>query len=57
MKTPAPITTTDTASRPSRWWWWVVGAFALQFTVWIAWFIVAAHHPVEEVPVATRPGR
>ena len=49
-----PVTTTEPAGQPSRWWVWVVAAFAIQFTVWIAWFIVAAHHPVEEIPVPPR---
>lgn len=35
----------------SKLWVWFVLAFAMQFAAWTAWFIVAAHHPVEEVPV------
>lgn len=42
--------TTD--SRPSRLWLWVLAAFALQLAAWTAWFIIAAHHQVEEVPLA-----
>ena len=49
-----PATTTEPAGPPSRWWVWIVAAFAVQFAVWIAWFIVAAHHPVEEIPVPPR---
>jgi len=39
--------------RPSRLWWFFVAAFALQLSAWVAWFIIAAHHPVGEVPVTT----
>lgn len=41
----------------SRIWWWFVGACVLQLVVWTAWFIIAAHHKVEEVPLATSPAR
>ncbi len=38
--------------RRSRLWLWVLAAFAVQLTAWTAWFVVAAHHPVAEVPLA-----
>ena len=38
---------------PSRLWLWIVAAFALQGAVWTAWLIFAAHHKIEEVPLAT----
>ncbi|MES1166538.1 MAG: hypothetical protein ABUL68_00910 [Pseudomonadota bacterium] len=36
----------------SRLWWWFVLAGAIQMAAWTAWFIVAARHPVQEVPLA-----
>lgn len=39
--------------KKSKLWLIFVAAFALQLAAWIAWFVVAAHHPVEEVPLAT----
>lgn len=39
-------------TRRSRPWLWVLAAVAVQFAAWTAWFIVAAHHPVVEVPLA-----
>jgi hypothetical protein len=39
--------------KKSKLWLFFVAAFALQFAAWIAWFVVAARHPVEEVPLAT----
>lgn len=44
-------------SRPSRLWLVFVAAFVLQLAVWIAWFILASHHPVAEVPLTTAPSR
>ena len=41
-----------TRTRPSRLWLWVVAAFALQAAAWTAWFIIASHHKVAEVPLA-----
>lgn len=32
-------------------WVWVVVAFAVQLAAWTAWFVVAARHPVAEVPL------
>ncbi|MEO6873958.1 MAG: hypothetical protein ABI222_03965 [Opitutaceae bacterium] len=44
--------------RPRSYLWLIfVAAFALQIAAWTAWFIVAAHHPVAEVPLATSPRR
>ena len=41
----------SSASSSSRLWLWVLLAFALQLTAWTAWFVIAAHHHVEEVPL------
>jgi len=30
----------------------VLAAIALQLAAWTAWFVVASHHPVAEVPLA-----
>ncbi len=40
-------------TRPRRFrpWLWVLVAFGVQCAAWTAWFIVAAHHPVAEVPL------
>jgi len=43
--------------RPSRLWLWIVAAFVIQALAWAAWFTIAAHHPVEEVPLSTNPAR
>jgi hypothetical protein len=37
--------------RPSRLWWWVGAAFAIQLLAWTAWFVVASHHRIEEIPL------
>jgi hypothetical protein len=37
----------------SRLWLWFVAAFVLQCAAWTAWFVVAAQHKVEEVPLET----
>ena len=37
---------------PLRFWFWFVTAFVVQIAGWTAWIILAAHHPVAEVPVA-----
>ena len=39
----------------SRLWIWFLAAFAVQAAAWTAWFTIASRHPVEEVPLATRP--
>lgn len=35
--------------------WFAAGAFSLLIAAWTAFFIVAAHHRVPEVPVAHTP--
>lgn len=37
--------------KKSKLWLFFVAAFALQFAAWTAWFIVAKHNPVQEVPL------
>ena len=55
---PGPgATSPATIERPaSKLWFFVLAAFALQITAWTAWFVVAAHHKVAEVPLATKDG-
>lgn len=48
----APKDQIESAPR-SRLWLWVFVAFAVQLTVWVAWLVLAAHHPVAEVPLVT----
>lgn len=36
----------------ARCWIWFVVAGIVFLGAWIAWFIIAAHHPVAEVPLA-----
>jgi hypothetical protein len=36
----------------SRLWLWFVAAFALQVLAWGTWFVLAARHRVQEVPIA-----
>ena len=43
--------------KPSRVWLWFVAAFLLQAFVWIAWLVIASHHKIEEVPLATKLAR
>ena len=45
-----PKNTTEPAPR-SRLWLWVLAAFSVQLAAWIAWFILASHHQVAEVPL------
>jgi hypothetical protein len=45
------------ANRPARLWWWFVAACALHVGAWTGWFILAAHHPVADVPLATERSR
>ena len=49
----------ESAPRSGRSYLWLifVAVFVLQLAAWTAWFIVAAHHRVEEVPLATAPHR
>lgn len=39
--------------KKSKLWLFFVAVFALQLAAWTAWFIVARHNPVQEVPLAT----
>jgi len=43
----------DSLPPPRRSYLWlaVVVAFALQLAAWTAWFVVAAKHPVADVPL------
>ncbi len=34
-------------------WFWVLAVFALQIAAWTAWMMLAARHPVAEVPLTT----
>jgi len=47
----------STPVRPSRLWLWFVAAFALQAVAWTAWFVIASHHRVQEVPLVRVDGR
>ncbi len=38
-------------SKPSRLWLWFVAAFLIQGAAWTAWFVLAAKHRVQEVPL------
>ena len=42
------------APPPSRVWLWFVAVFAFQWAAWIAWFVIASQHQVQEVPLAPR---
>jgi hypothetical protein len=42
--------------KPSRLWLWFMAAFALQAAAWTAWFVVAAHNKIQEVPLAAAGG-
>jgi hypothetical protein len=35
-----------------RIWWWFAAAVCLHFLAWTAWFLIAAQHPVADVPLA-----
>ncbi len=48
-----PSLVTLPAARPSRIWLWFVAAFVVQVAVWTAWLTIAAHHQVQEVPLAS----
>jgi hypothetical protein len=39
--------------KPSRLWLWFVAAFLIQVGAWTTWFVIAAQHKVQEVPLAT----
>jgi hypothetical protein len=51
----SPVADQSSGHPKSRLWLWFVAAFALQLAAWTAWFIIASHHKVEEVPVVTTP--
>lgn len=36
-------------------WLWIVAACAAHLTIWTAWFILAARHPVMDVPLRSAP--
>ena len=38
-------------------WLWIVAACIIHVAAWTAWFIIAGHHPVQEVPLATAAAR
>ena len=38
--------------KKSKLWLMFVAVIALQLAAWTAWFIIAARHPVAEVPLA-----
>lgn len=38
--------------KQSRLWLWIVAVCALQLAAWTAWFVIAAHHKVAEVPLS-----
>ena len=38
-------------NKPSRLWLWAVAAFVLQAAAWTAWFVIASHNKVQEVPL------
>jgi hypothetical protein len=33
-------------------WLWFVAAFVIQAAAWTAWFVIASHNKVQEVPLA-----
>jgi len=47
------LTSEKPTARPSRLWLWFVAAFVVQLGAWTAWFVIASHHRVQEVPLAT----
>jgi hypothetical protein len=49
----APPAAHARSSKTSRLWLWFVAAFALQIAGWTAWFVIASHHHIAEVPLAT----
>jgi hypothetical protein len=52
-----PIENPPVKIRRSRLWLWFVAAFLVQCAAWTAWFVIASHHRVEEVPLAMKAGR
>ena len=47
----------DAAIKPSRLWLWFIAAFLIQAAAWTAWFVIAAHNKVQEVPLTTSVAR
>jgi hypothetical protein len=47
----------STPGKGSRLWLWCVAAFVVQAAVWAAWFTIAHHHPVQEVPLVRPSSR
>ena len=56
---PSPVTERVSISPPrpkkSRLHLWVALAFLVQAAAWTAWFTIAAHHKVAEVPLTSAP--
>lgn len=49
---PSRVQAETPATTPkSRLWLWIVALCALQLAAWTAWFVIAAHHQVAEVPL------
>jgi hypothetical protein len=44
---------TELTPKPSRVWLWIFAAFAIQIAAWTGWFVIAAKHRVQEVPLAS----
>jgi hypothetical protein len=44
-------------ARASLLWLWIVAACLVHVAAWVGWFIIAGHHPVQEVPLATQTAR
>jgi hypothetical protein len=55
VKSASDVSGNRSRERGSRLWLFFVAAFVLQLAAWTAWFIIAAHHKVAEVPLATPP--
>lgn len=47
------MNTTVPKNKRSLLWLWFVAAFAVQGVAWTAWFVIASHHHVQEVPLVT----
>ena len=54
--TPSPAGGESPRRRPVLLWSLLAGFVLLQLGAWTAWLILASHHRVEEVPLATRHG-
>jgi hypothetical protein len=54
---PAALGASPAAGAPrkaSRLWLWFVAAFLVQLAAWTTWILIASHHRVQEVPLATQ---